>query len=111
MMLTSEKTATITTYTNAYDTHGRASKTASTSQTIRCSIQPLNGRELQQLTDNQRTKETLKIYTQETITADTGDKATIDSVEYTILTVEDWKRTALSPKHNKIIVIKDKNEH
>lgn len=111
MILTQESTITLTKYTNGYDSYGRGQKTADSTQKIRCSVQPLNGRELQQLTDNQRTKETLKIYTQEVITADTGDKATIDGVEYTILTVENWMRTALSAKHYKLIVVKDKNEH
>jgi len=106
----------LTRTTGAWSSDGeKFEATAVVTSTIKGSVQPVSGYDLQILPEGLRSEKVLKIYTsrdvaRKIVTADQGtpaqlpDVITYDGVDYLVYSVRDWKTSMMkSVKHYRII--------
>ena len=99
------ETITITTGAKSegsFDSKGRWSAGTTTSAPILVNAQPLNGKEIRQLKEGDRNKQTLKIYSDSAIPANAIVTRNVDSLKYEVLMRDHW--IAQNIPHYKAIV-------
>lgn len=95
-----------------YDSQGMFVPGTSQTFTIIASIQPLNGREMQMLSEGSRARETFKVYTDTKLrtVSEQGsyaaDRVEINGEWFEVMSVIDWSHH-LALTHYKIIVQRD----
>jgi len=95
------------------DSEGYIVDAAPTSSTIYASVQPMNGKDVEQLSEGERHREGLKLYTQSDLrTADQylgtiADKVVIDGITYEVMHVE--RQRSILP-HYKAMVLRLQEE-
>lgn len=87
------ETITITTGAKSggsFDSKGRYSLGATTSAEALANVQPLNGKEVLQLSEGDRTRQTLKIYVDDPVLANDRITRNLDGLKYEVLKVDHW---------------------
>ena len=74
----------------SYDNDGLWSPGATTSIEVLANVQPLNGKEILQLSEGDRTKQTLKIYSDSAIPANAIVTRNYDGLKYEVLKRDHW---------------------
>lgn len=69
---------------------GRWSDGATTSTEMRANVQPLSGKEVLQLSEGDRTRQTLKIYVDSPVLANDRITRNLDGLKYEVLKVDHW---------------------
>lgn len=98
-----------------YDSQGMYVPGKDQSFTIKGSIQPVSGREMQFLPDGMRAREVYKFYTDTKLAVVSEDKSkaadrlVIDGKKFEVVTVEDWSRH-LNLTHYKCMIVRDNRE-
>ena len=99
---------TVKRYASGSYVDGRWVEGSETELTIKTSVQPLNGKELEALPEGRREKSSYKGYTslymQTVQNSENPDRIVIDGDEYEIFTVENWQSNIIN--HYKFIAQK-----
>lgn len=70
---------------------GRWSEGSTISVEVLANVQPLNGKEILQLSEGDRTRQTLKIYSDDQIPANARVTRNIDGLKYEVLKRDHWR--------------------
>lgn len=105
------RTMTLSRYTAPTNVNGLPVFAAPTTSTIRGSLQPVTGHDLEQLPEGDRSRAVLKVYAlSETRTATPGgppsDRITIDGNTYLVYQVQFWPRVGGVPQHWRTILVR-----